>query len=300
MDHLSELPDELIGSILSEMSFDERERLRKTSRRFYNLLQLKCVHVGVNFLNNFKVNPSERGATLCGHWDNVVKQFIGTVKIRYKDVTGTLFPEDFHSLEGRIKLMGETIIPVGIWNQKANLMFYLMNFDDSGLKHGIWEDFYQGELSRKEIYNHGVITYNIRNLGDYDEVTQYENGKRVQRDIFAKHSIVSEAYADENRVQIDGYYEEALVPMINGEVIEDEGVRYVNIYTAHAMTVTDPRIKEHFEVNSQGQKVYDVFVTRERLGHSDIIYVDTGSRQASYPSVDRTFWSNHLFERLLG
>src|SRR5690606_483007 len=109
------------------------ENLRKTSKRFANLLQKKCIRSPTHLINLVDLSErlSNQTGVLCGHLAG--RQFVGSVKIE--------FDKQNEYLEGKVRVLPDnSIIPVEEWIHiyivDNKHCVNLLNFDENGHRDG--------------------------------------------------------------------------------------------------------------------------------------------------------------------
>lgn len=249
MDHLSELPDELIYRIIVDLPYAEREYIRRSSRRFYNLFSRECIEYDVNFLRKMlfglgavtnrylprrhPLHPDQDGrawGVLCAH--KFGGRIIGTVAMFYYDQEGSGFlPSERYSLEGKIVTRADPtgtipiqqrLVPVGEW--KANVWddYYLIEYDQDGLKDGIEKHYLKRSdgtiLLGQSKYEHGTKVSEINYRIDRDTILHFQNRNLHYKEvIYDNRKVIYEysptALPDGNELLfVDGYIQQSLFP----------------------------------------------------------------------------------------
>lgn len=246
MDHLSELPDEIVYRIIVDLPYAEREHIRQSSRRFYNLFSRECIEYDVNFLRKMLFGPGEtpnrylprkhplhpdqngkKWGVLCAH--KVGRRIIGNVTMFYYNQEGSGFlPSDKYSLEGKITITADTtgtipiqqrIVPVGDW--KANVWddYYLIKYDQDGLKDGVenhyLKKFNNTILLAQSIYEHGTKVKELNYRRDRDTILHFQNRMVRFKEVFFDNRKVIYEYDEQTGNEllfVDGYVQQSLFP----------------------------------------------------------------------------------------
>lgn len=249
---MQDLSDEILLSLVENLSYDDRENLRNTSRRFAKFLIKKCISVPTHLIKIFYSVRGESKGFLCGHIDG--DRFIGPVKISITELNNDKFLVDEFTLEGKVKMIKEgasntreiarvqsilrnrEMIPVGKWIVKQpveNISYYsFFNFDDQGRRHGVW-NLMRGHPDHEEflLIEHGnlIIKKTIDEKG-VKYVTEYiDNVEKFEDIIFSDRLIRYEKDQDGRVLSIYGCVSDA--SSANQYIISD-GIKYGLIFYA--------------------------------------------------------------------
>lgn len=199
--------------MVEHLTFSEREKLRETSKVFYRILNKICYYIPPYFYENFSQldNNTPKQLLLCGHWDSVRKQYIGTIFIL------PLFkPKGNNGLEGSVIVdKNGAFFPVGKWVSDTDNFFTEYMFDSNGRKQGDQKTFLKTpkgmKLLRIKTFVNNVLTKeivyepeNVINMTNYNDdnsmvlATTFPNGRQVIRT----------TDTEGNEINITGYFGE--------------------------------------------------------------------------------------------
>lgn len=299
---MEELPNEILLTIVDDMSYQDKENFRRTSRRFSELLQKKCIKVPNELINSLDLSGrlSGREGVLCGHI--VGRQFVGPVKIRFNR------PDEY--LEGKVKVIhGNTIvrsmipdamIPVSHWihNYTIGDKRYgnLLNFDDRGRR----DEYCIEKVDEPDQivfqYDHDKLM--STEYTDKDEIVhikEYENN-------IAKYSYV--IYRDRIiRYEVSEGY---IANIIGGSRVENDeephqylmygGIKYALVFTSVKVIPPDPIIFVAFNIYNKDGRLLGLFYSKDE-GESYVF--STQGRHIQYSGDDiYFFWEEELFRYL--
>lgn len=320
---MQDLSDEILLSLVENLSYDDRENLRNTSRRFAKFLIKKCIDVPAHLIKIFYSVRGELKGFLCGHIDR--DQFVGPVKISITELNNDKFLVDEFTLEGKVKMTKEEtsdtreiarvqsmlrnreMIPVGKWIVKQpveDISYYsFFNFDDQGERHGVWnlmrdhpdhEEFLlidHGTLIiKKTIDEDGVkqVTEYVDNVEKFEDIIFSDRLIRYEKDqdgqVLSVYGCVSDASSTNQYIISDGI-KYGLIFYANGSINSSIFVLSYNNWISFGFLASMPTDEENDEA---------CFIPSIESG----LNIDEIPEEDSCFAFTRDFWSEGIFKLL--